>query len=88
LVLLTVALDASWNLVAGWNMSCNKCASSNQRGFTGELTVSFSELENINLAPVRISQDVLVCRDRGRIELILPAAKVEQLKRGSFVLFR
>jgi len=65
-------------------MSCNKCASRNQRGFTGELTVSFSEIENINLAPVYISQDVLVCLDCGHIELILPAAKLEQLKRGTF----
>lgn len=64
-------------------MTCNKCASSNQRGFTGELTLSFSVLKNVNLAPVYSSADVLVCLDCGHVELTLPAAKLEQLKQGA-----
>jgi hypothetical protein len=63
-------------------MSCNKCASSNQRSFKSEMTIAFRELENVNQAPVYFSKDVAVCLDCGHLELSLPPAKLEQLKQG------
>jgi len=69
--------------VARGTVTCNKCACSNQRRFSGELTVSFSQLKNVNLAPIYVPQDVLICLDCGHIELSLPAKKLEQLKQGA-----
>jgi hypothetical protein len=48
------------------------------------LTVSFSQLKNINLAPVYVSQDIAVCLDCGHTEFTLPAAKLDQLKQATF----
>jgi hypothetical protein len=61
-------------------MSCKKCASSNERSFKSEMTLAFRELENVDRAPLYVSQDISVCLDCGHIELALPPAKLEQLK--------
>jgi hypothetical protein len=61
-------------------MSCKKCASNNERSFKSELTLAFRELENVDRAPLYVSQDISVCLDCGHIELTLPPAKLEQLK--------
>jgi hypothetical protein len=61
-------------------MPCKKCASSNERSFKSEMTLAFRELENVNRAPLYVSQDISVCLDCGHIELTLPPAKLEQLK--------
>jgi hypothetical protein len=61
-------------------MSCKKCASSNERSFKSEMTLAFPELENVDRAPLYVSQDISVCLDCGHIELTLPSAKLEQLK--------
>jgi len=61
-------------------MSCKKCASSNERSFKSEMTLAFRELENVDRAPLYVSQDISVCLDCGHIELRLPPAKLEQLK--------
>ena len=62
-------------------MSCKKCASNNERSFKSELTLAFRELENVDRAPLYVSQDISVCLDCGHIELTLPPAKLEQLTR-------
>jgi hypothetical protein len=64
----------------GGSMSCKKCASNNERSFKSELTLAFRELENVDRAPLYVSQDISVCLDCGHIELTLPPAKLEQLK--------
>lgn len=61
-------------------MSCKKCASSNERSFKSEMTLAFREPENVNRAPLYVSQDISVCLDCDHIELALPPAKLEQLK--------
>jgi hypothetical protein len=61
-------------------MSCKKCGSSNERSFKSEMTLAFRELENVDQAPLYVSQDISVCLDCGHIELTLPSAKLEQLK--------
>jgi hypothetical protein len=61
-------------------MPCGKCASNNQRGFKSEMSLAFRELENVDRAPLYVSQDISVCLDCGHIELTLPPAKLEQLK--------
>jgi hypothetical protein len=65
-------------------MSCKKCASSNERSFKSEMTLAFRELENVDRAPLYVSQDISVCLDCGHIELTLPSAKLEQLKQEAF----
>jgi hypothetical protein len=61
-------------------MPCKECASSNERSFKSEMTLAFRELENVDRAPLYVSQDISVCLDCGHIELALPPAKLEQLK--------
>jgi predicted nucleic-acid-binding Zn-ribbon protein len=61
-------------------MSCKKCASENERSFKAELTAAFKELEDLNHAPVYISQDVLICLECGHTELTFPAKELELLR--------
>jgi hypothetical protein len=61
-------------------MPCKKCTSSNERSFKSEMTLAFRELENVDRAPLYVSQDISVCLDCGHIELTLPPAKLAQLK--------
>jgi hypothetical protein len=62
-------------------MSCKKCASANERSFKSEMSLAFRELENVDRAPLYVSQDISVCLDCGHVELTLPPAKLELLKR-------
>jgi hypothetical protein len=64
-------------------MSCKKCASTNERSFKSEMTLAFRELENVDRAPLYLSQDISLCLDCGHIELTLPPAKLEQLKQDA-----
>jgi hypothetical protein len=61
-------------------MACKKCASGNERSFKSEMSLAFRELENVDQAPLYVSQDISVCLDCGHIELTLPSAKLAQLK--------
>jgi hypothetical protein len=61
-------------------MPCKKCTSGNERSFKSEMTLAFRELENVDRAPLYVSQDISVCLDCGHVELTLPPAKLEQLK--------
>lgn len=61
-------------------MACNKCASTKQRNFRSEISISFGELKNINRSPIYLCQDVSVCLECGHLELTLPHAKLELLK--------
>jgi hypothetical protein len=45
------------------------------------MTIAFREVENVNRAPLYVSQDISVCMDCGHIELDLPAEKLAQLKK-------
>jgi hypothetical protein len=62
-------------------MSCRKCASVNERSFKSEMSLAFRELENVDRAPLYVSEDISICLDCGHVELTLPPAKLEQLKR-------
>ncbi len=62
-------------------MSCRKCGSANERSFKSEMSLAFRELENVDRAPLYVSQDISVCLDCGHVELTLPPAKLELLKR-------
>jgi hypothetical protein len=63
-------------------MACKKCASTNDRSFKAELTAAFKEIENLNQAPVYMSQDILICLDCGHAELTFPAKALELLQRA------
>jgi hypothetical protein len=62
-------------------MPCSKCKSGSKRTFKSEMTIAFREVENVNRAPLYLSQDISVCMDCGHIELALPAEKLAQLKK-------
>ncbi len=64
-------------------MTCKKCASNNQRYFKSEMSIAFRGLENIDRTPIYLCQDVPVCLDCGHLELALPPAKLELLKKAA-----
>jgi hypothetical protein len=63
-------------------MSCKICASDNLQNLRGELTASFPGMKNLAVSPIYVSQEILVCLDCGFTELRLPAAELQQIKRG------
>ena len=66
----------------GGCMSCRVCLSENQQNFTGELTVAFPGVQRLNQSPVYVCLKTLVCLDCGYAELVLPTARLEQLRKG------
>ena len=64
-------------------MECKSCGSEKQQYFSGELSVAFPAVEKLKQAPVYVVQKILVCLDCGYAELIVPAAELEQLRKGS-----
>jgi hypothetical protein len=74
---ITPALAAMF----GGAVACKDCASERQQIFSGELTLAFPGIERVNFAPVYICADSLVCLDCGYTELVIPATKLEQLKK-------
>ena len=63
-------------------MSCKNCASDNLQNLKGELNASFPDMKNLALSPIYVCQEILVCLDCGFTELRLPAAELQQFKRG------
>jgi hypothetical protein len=64
-------------------MVCTKCASENQRSLNAELVASYREFENLNRSPFYVCQTIWVCLDCGHTELVIPAAELETLRRGT-----
>jgi hypothetical protein len=62
-------------------MSCKNCSSSNTKTFQSELTLAYSEFENLSRAPVYVSQAISICLDCGHTDLAIPREELEQLKR-------
>ena len=63
-------------------MPCKICASANLQHLTGELTASLPGMKNLNVSPIYLSQEILVCLDCGFAELLVPPAELQQLKRA------
>jgi hypothetical protein len=66
-----------------YEMACKACASANLQRLTGELSASFPDVDRVNLAPVYVCQDVVVCLDCGFTELFIPTLELEKLKKGN-----
>lgn len=47
-----------------------------------ELVFDFPGIEGIKLSPVRVAHKILVCFNCGYTQLVVPPAKLEQLKKG------
>ncbi len=63
-------------------MPCDKCGSTHQQAFQGELTVAFPGKERLNLSPIYVCEKTLVCLDCGFTELVIPTTELEKLKKG------
>jgi hypothetical protein len=63
-------------------MACKYCASGDLQIFVGELTLALPGIERVNLPPVYICADSSVCLDCGHTELVIPAHKLQQLRKG------
>jgi len=62
-------------------MACKACASANLQKLTGELSASSPDLKRVNLPPIYVCQDLVVCLDCGFAELVIPAPELEQFKK-------
>jgi hypothetical protein len=63
-------------------MPCRACKSENMQKFEGELTASLPDAKKVNVPPVYICQNVLICLDCGFAELMVPTTELHTLKRG------
>jgi hypothetical protein len=63
-------------------MSCNRCASDEQKSFNGELAIHFPGLEGLDKPIVWVFPKLLVCLACGFGEFVTPAEQIEQLKTG------
>jgi hypothetical protein len=63
-------------------MSCKLCSSTEQTYFPAEFNFSLPGLARINLSSVYYSHKILVCLDCGHAELVIPALKLGELRRG------
>jgi hypothetical protein len=59
------------------------CSSVNLQRMTGELSASFPDLERVNLPPIYVCKEVMVCLDCGFTELVIPAPELEGFKKGA-----
>ena len=53
-------------------MRCKSCGSENLSGFNGELAIHFRGLENIDEPAVFIFPELIICRNCGVGEFIVP----------------
>ena len=61
-------------------MACRACKSENVQRLDGELTASLPNLEGLKVAPLYVSQSILICLDCGFTELLIPVAKLQPFK--------
>jgi hypothetical protein len=63
-------------------MGCKACASNHLQEFAGEISANFPGVERSNLAPVYVSERLLICLDCGFTELKIQKPGLEKLKKG------
>lgn len=63
-------------------MACKQCGSKNLEMFQTEFSACFPQIENLRRSPIYVSQGSQICLDCGCIDLRIPAAELDQLKRG------
>jgi hypothetical protein len=63
-------------------MACRVCKSENLQKMDGELTVSLPSLKSLKVPPIYVCQVVLACLDCGFMELVIPTAELESLKKA------
>lgn len=63
-------------------MPCRACRSDRVRELRGELTASYSSLQEVKVPPIYVSEGVIVCLDCGFAELVIPLAALQVLEKG------
>jgi hypothetical protein len=63
-------------------MSCKSCESARQESVSGELTLTFSTFQSVNVTPVYICQKILVCLACGYTEIVVPTPQLQQIRKG------
>jgi hypothetical protein len=62
-------------------MVCRACGSENLQKLSGELTASFTSVENSKFPPLYFSREFWACLDCGFVELRIPAAQLQSLRK-------
>ena len=63
-------------------MACKVCKSENTQKFEGEFTASLPDLKALQVSPLYVCQNVLVCLDCGFAELVIPTSELQALKKA------
>jgi hypothetical protein len=63
-------------------MRCKACGSQNLGRFNGELAIHFQGLENINEITVFVFPKLVICRDCGLGEFIVPEKELSLLTKN------
>ena len=73
----------AWDcLHLGAKMVCKVCNSENLQKLEGELTASLPGLKDLEVPPIYVCQNVLVCMECGFTELVIPTAELLSLKKA------
>jgi len=62
-------------------MPCKACKSENLQTFDGELTITHHEPKGLDVPPVYVCRNVLICLDCGFAELVVPGEKLRFLQK-------
>jgi len=62
-------------------MACRNCGSDNQQRFSGELTASLPDFGDVNVPPVYVCQEALICLNCGFLEMQVPSDTLELLRK-------
>ena len=63
-------------------MPCKSCGSVNRSKFSGEISIHFPGLKNIDKPVVWVFPEIVVCLDCGTAEFAVPEAELRQLAKG------
>jgi hypothetical protein len=65
-------------------MVCKHCGSKNLEMFEAEFSACFPRIEDLRQSPVYVCQGSLICLDCGYVDFKIPAAELDELKRGLY----
>ena len=64
-------------------MSCLLCGSANRAEFGGEMLIHFRGLKNLDIPPVWVFPELLICLDCGFSQFAIPKDQLALLTRGT-----
>jgi hypothetical protein len=75
----TLASKERWR---GRLMLCKSCGSEKQRKFTAEIAIHFPGRKNLEMPPIWVFPDIIVCLGCGTSLFVIPEAELTKMLQG------